>query len=129
MSDPRPSILLVEDDAAIRFTMEAMIRPLQTDVTAVNDGQEALDAVARSVPDLILLDLMLPHVNGYQFLRAFREDHPDVPVIVVSAKSDSMDLYWAKKLGVREYIQKPFSSQQLRKAIEAALREETVSGS
>ena len=124
----KSAILTIEDDPAIRFTIEAMIRPLQTEVISVADGQQALDAVSDAVPDLILLDLMLPHVNGYQFLRAFREEHADVPVIVVSAKNDSMDLYWAKKLGVREYIQKPFTSQQLRKAVEAALREETVPG-
>lgn len=118
MEPTTPKVLLVEDDPSIRFTLEAMLRRLKVDVVSACDGREALDRVDEIAPDLILLDLMMPKLNGYQFLRAFRrQDDRDTPVIIVSVKKDPIDRYWAGKLGVDAYVQKPFTFEEISRAI------------
>ena len=121
MESNAPKILLVGDDDSMRFTLAAMLRRLKIDVVFARGGSEALDIVDEVAPDLILLDLMVPKLNGYQLLRALRKsDERATPVIIVSAKKDPIDRHWAGKLGGASYVQKPFTFQEISQAIEQA---------
>jgi CheY-like chemotaxis protein len=116
------TVLIVEDEASIRLSVEISLRSLPVRCITAENGQQALDLVDADPPDLILLDVMMPVMNGYQFLRSYRQRYGHAtPVIVITAKYDSIDLYWSKKFAITEYIQKPFESGQLRRAVEKAL--------
>jgi two-component system response regulator AdeR len=122
MSAEAPSVLIVEDDPGIRTLLSRLVARLGLTCRVAQDGEEALLAVAEGTPDLIILDLMMPGMNGFQFLRAYREGGAlETPVIVVTAKDDAFDQFWAHKLGVRHFLVKPFAPQAILGAIEEAL--------
>ena len=126
MTAQKARVLVVEDDDLVLRTLTAMLEKMDAEVLCAHDGAEAIDMCERSRPDLVLLDLMMPRMNGFQFLRAFRQqDQWDTPVIIVSAKNDPVDHYWAGKLGAVSYLQKPFPLQRLTQVIEEALATRT----
>jgi len=119
---PRQLVLVVEDDPAIREGLAATLESEGYDVALAANGNDAL-AMARTVePALVLLDIMLPGRNGYDVCRDLRRTHPDLPVIMLTAKSESIDKVIGLELGADDYITKPFGVRELLARIGAVLR-------
>ncbi len=115
-------ILVVEDNAALAEGIEYNLRLDGYDVRIAEDGVVALDAARHWKPDLVLLDLMLPGMDGYQVLRGVREQDKQVPVIILSARSEEADKVRGFKLDADQYVTKPFSIVELLERIAALLR-------
>ena len=116
------TILVVEDDPSISrgLTMNLGLEGFRA-VTAA-DGEEALRMAASQRPDLIVLDLMLPKIDGLEVIRRLRAQAEDVPIVVLSAKGDEADKVLALSLGADDYVTKPFGLAELIARIRAALR-------
>ena len=127
MSNETRRILLVEDEKAIRDAVTAYLERENYWVTAVGDGQEALEEFSKHHFDLVILDLMLPRVPGERVCRAIR-DNSDVPIIMLTARGEERDELQGFELGVDEYISKPFSPKILVARVEAILRRTQGSG-
>ena len=114
MSRESRHILLVEDDRILRRACEASLRRTGFAVTTAGDGQEALDHIKADIPDLILLDLLMPRVNGLEVLRSLRADTrtKDVPVLVLSNSSREQDIEEINQLDIAGYLVKSNLSLQ-----------------
>jgi DNA-binding response OmpR family regulator len=124
----QPVALLVEDDELVSRSISSLLERNQVQVVTATDGQEALDLIDRRHFDLVLLDLMLPEVNGFQFLRALRHtDQEDLPVVVVTSRTDPVNHFWARRLGAVEYIEKPVDNEYLMEVVERCLRARKLS--
>jgi DNA-binding response OmpR family regulator len=113
-------ILIVEDDVTIATLLSDNLADEGFEVRCVADGDVAVGALRTFAPDLVLLDLMLPGVDGFELCRLWRERH--VPLIVVSARSETPDKVKALRLGADDYITKPFALAELMARIHAVLR-------
>lgn len=123
MSRLQPVALLVEDDELVSRSIRSLLERNRIEVYTAADGQEALDLVDRARFDIVLLDLMLPDVNGFQFLRALRHtDQQDVPVVVVTSRTDPVNHFWARRLGAMEYIEKPVDGDYLMEVVDRCIR-------
>jgi DNA-binding response OmpR family regulator len=121
MSDRAPRILLVDDEQPIQTLLSF---PLQRDgyeVIAASDGEEALSRFSEQPFDLVVLDLMLPKVDGLEVCRRLRASSA-VPIIMLTAKSEEIDKVLGLELGADDYITKPFSMREFRSRVKAALR-------
>ena len=118
-------LLVVDDEPAIRLLMQAILSQEGHDVDTASDGVEALASVESDLPDVILLDLAMPHMDGWRFLEELRSRdlRSRVRVIIVSAMSDSDTLERGEVEGVREHIAKPFDADAVVRSVEAALQE------
>ena len=114
-------ILVVDDDPRLVRLVKANLEPEGYQVLAVADGSSALEAVEREDPDLILLDLMLPGMDGYELCQRIRE-FSDTPVIMLTARGEDADKVRGLRLGADDYITKPFSIGELMARVEAVLR-------
>jgi two-component system response regulator MtrA len=114
-------ILLVEDDASIRETTALGLEAAGLAVTTAGGGQEALDRFRRGAFDLVVLDLMLPELGGYDVCREIRKTSA-VPIVILSARSDTVDVVVGLELGADDYVTKPFELPELVARIRAALR-------
>ena len=114
-------VLVVDDDPAMRRTLSINLRARDYDVETAGDGRSALQIVDERMPDVILLDLGLPDLDGVSVLTRLRS-FTRVPVIVVSARSESDDKVEALDLGADDYITKPFSIEELMARVRAASR-------
>ena len=121
MGEMNPKILIVEDEKAISDAARAYLERESYEVTAVGDGQEALDVFASSDFDLIILDLMLPHVQGEEVCRIIRKTS-NVPIIILTAKGEINDRILGLELGADDYLVKPFSLRELVARVRAILR-------
>ena len=121
MSNETRRILLVEDEKAIRDAVTAYLERENYWVTAVGDGQEALEEFSKHHFDLVILDLMLPRVPGERVCRAIR-DNSDVPIIMLTAKGEVEDRIIGLELGADDYLIKPFSPRELVARVRALLR-------
>ncbi len=121
MSVPTRRILVVEDEKAIRQAVAAYLEKEGYWVTAVVDGQEALDEFEKKSFDLVVLDLMLPGVPGEDVCRAIR-DVSDTPIIMLTAKGELEDRVTGLELGADDYLVKPFSPRELVARVRALLR-------
>ena len=115
------TILVVEDEPSIAEIVALYLERAGFAVRTVGDGQEALDESARSLPDLVVLDLMLPRVDGYEVLRRLRATS-DTPVIMLTARKTEVDRIAGLELGADDYVVKPFSAQELVSRVRAVLR-------
>ncbi len=108
-------ILLVEDEKNVILGVRTCLDAVGYDVEIVEDGEEALNSVNREHPDLILLDLLLPKVDGFEVLKTLKdnEETSKIPVIVLSAKAEEVDRQRAMDLGAETYMTKPFKPQEL----------------
>ncbi len=116
------TVLLVEDDERIS---EPLIRVLTTeefDVVHVAAGQPAIDHVIAEVPDLVLLDLTLPDIDGLDVCRRLRADHPTLPIVMLTARAEEMDVIVGLGAGADDYVAKPFRLAELVARIKARLR-------
>lgn len=116
------TVLVVEDDAGIRKALQMNLGLEGYRVLCAEDGELALKAVEKENPDLLLLDLMLPRLNGLDVIRELRQREIDVPVIVLSAKDQEADKVLALSLGADDYITKPFGLAELLARVRAGLR-------
>lgn len=116
------AVLLVEDDERISEPLIRVLRAEDLDVTHVAAGQPALDAVALNTPDLVLLDLTLPDLDGLDVCRRLRVDHPGLPIIMLTARAEEMDVIVGLGAGADDYVAKPFRLAELVARIKARLR-------
>src|SRR5215472_1644790 len=114
-------VLLVEDDGAIRTALTRALREQGHSVNAVASGMPALSAAVEQKPDVVLLDLGLPDVDGADVLSMLRAVS-DVPVIVATARDDETEVVRVLDLGADDYVIKPFSAAQLNARLRAVLR-------
>ena len=114
-------ILLVEDDPSIRETTSLGLEGAGFEVTAAADGREGLDRFRRGRFDLVVLDLMLPGVDGYEVCREIRKTS-GVPIVILSARSDTVDVVVGLELGADDYVTKPFELPELVARVRAAMR-------
>jgi DNA-binding response OmpR family regulator len=115
------TVLLVEDDPAIRTALMRSLRELGHAVTAVSSGMPALTGAVENKPDVVLLDLGLPDIDGADVLSMLRAVS-DVPVIVATARDDEAEIVRVLDLGADDYVIKPFTAAQLNARIRAVLR-------
>ncbi len=114
-------ILVVDDKASMRRLVQDYLEAEGFHVVTAENGQVALFAARREKPDLILLDIMMPEMDGYEFLRAYRKEQ-DTPVILLTARLDETDKVAGLELGADDYITKPFGMRELVARIRAVLR-------
>jgi DNA-binding response OmpR family regulator len=117
----KQKVLIVDDDNNIAELISLYLTKECYDTRIVNDGEEALTAFDQYSPNLILLDLMLPGIDGYQVCREIRT-RSNVPIIMLSAKGEIFDKVLGLELGADDYILKPFDSKELVARVKAVLR-------
>ena len=117
-----PRVLVVEDDEAIAQVLQRTLRLEGYDVKIAADGVSALDHAHSFLPDLIILDLGLPSLDGVDVIREVRKHDADVSILVLSARHGESDKVLALSLGADDYVTKPFDNAELMARIEARLR-------
>lgn len=124
MGDENKKILIVEDDQHIRKLFNILVRRDGVDIDEAVEGNEALEKLHANRYDLVILDIMMPNVDGFSILKDLRErpETAQLPVIVVTAKTEDKDLMKGYGLGANYYITKPFEPQDLIHSIELILK-------
>jgi two-component system, OmpR family, response regulator len=125
---PLARLVVVEDDDSIRDLLGAGLRFARYDVQTVADGASALRLITASVPDLVILDVSLPDMDGFEVCRRLRSAGDSVPVIFLTARRDTDDLRNGFSEGGDDYLTKPFSLDELTFRIEAVLRRSGTRG-
>jgi len=115
-------VLIVEDSEALAYGLRNSLEIAGFEVLLARDGVEGLEMARTMAPDLVLLDLMLPVMDGYHMLRALRDEGDDVPVLVLTARGEEGDKVLGFRLGADDYVTKPFGLLELLARIEARLR-------
>jgi DNA-binding response OmpR family regulator len=115
-------ILVVDDEPNIREVVELYLRREGFEVEVTGDGAAALAAIERKMPDLIVLDLMLPVLGGLQVTRVLRQGDYNIPIIMLTAKGEEADRIAGLELGADDYLTKPFSPKELVARVKAVLR-------
>lgn len=120
----QPNVLLVEDEAAQREVLRYNLEAEGFSVTIARDGEEALERVSEALPDLILLDWMLPHVSGIEVCRRLRlrPETRGIPILMLSARSEEVDKVRGLETGADDYVIKPYSVAELMARLRAHLR-------
>ncbi len=122
MNEVARRILIVEDEAVIRKAIRMACEKEGYEVVEAENGTEGLHLPESSRPDLILLDLMLPDISGFDVCREVRKSGSGVPIIILSAKSEEIDIVVGLEIGADDYITKPFRARELLARIAAHLR-------
>jgi len=115
------TILVVDDQGSVRQLLREYLTEQGFRVLTAADGQDALHMARHEPPDLILLDIMMPRLDGYQFLREYRREHR-TPVIIITAREEETDAVLGLDLGADDYVVKPFRMRELVARIQAVLR-------
>jgi DNA-binding response OmpR family regulator len=118
----RVSVLVVEDDPGIALGLQINLQNERYEVHLADDGEKALRMVRELAPDLMILDVMLPKMNGFEVLQTLRKEGSTLPVIVLSARSGEMDKVSGLELGAEDYVAKPFSLAELLARVRGAIR-------
>jgi DNA-binding response OmpR family regulator len=121
MPTDTPRILLVDDEESVQKLLSYPLRSDGYEVVAATDGQEALDRFDEGTFDLVVLDVMLPRVDGFDVCRQLRA-RSAVPIIMLTAKAEEFDKVLGLELGADDYITKPFSMREFRSRVKAVLR-------
>ncbi len=119
---PTETILIIEDDPAMLRGLKDNFEFEGYRVATAADGERGLEAALRLAPDLIVLDIMLPKVNGYEICRLIRRRKLDMPIIMLTAKGQEADIVLGLNLGADDYVTKPFSIKELLARANALLR-------
>ena len=122
-------MLVAEDDRSVRESLVRALRLEGYDVTAVNDGEQALVAVDADPPDLLVLDIMMPHVDGLTVCRRLRARQVVLPILMLTARHEVSDRVTGLDAGADDYLVKPFALDELSARMRALLRRTSVSGS
>src|SRR5512145_1364352 len=115
------SILVVEDEPALRDTLSYNLKKDGFTVETVGDGRAALDSARKLRPDLIVLDLMLPEIDGFEVCRILRKEMT-TPILMLTARDDEIDRVVGLEVGADDYLTKPFSMRELMARVKAQLR-------
>ena len=115
------TVLVVDDEERLRSLLQAYLSQEGFDVVTATNGLEALRMARLSKPDLIILDLMMPEMDGYEFMRLHKRDR-DTPIIILTARVDETDSVLGLELGADDYVTKPFSPRVLAARARAVLR-------
>jgi DNA-binding response OmpR family regulator len=118
-------ILIVDDELSILVPIKFLLEKSDFHVDLAQSGKDALDKIAQSKPDLILLDIMLPDLDGYEIYQMIRErpEWDDIKVIYLTAKNRDVDIAKGLNLGVDAYITKPFSNAELLEKVQSLLKQ------
>jgi DNA-binding response OmpR family regulator len=115
------TILVVDDKANVRQLLQDYLTEQGFQVTTATNGREAIYEARRAKPDLILLDIMMPEMDGYEFLRQYRQEK-STPVIIITAREEETDAVLGLELGADDYVIKPFRMRELVSRVKAVLR-------
>src|ERR1035437_3838101 len=115
-------ILIIEDDPTLLRVLKDNFASRGHRVQTAPDGEQGLDAALNSAPDLIILDIMLPKINGFEICRAVRAEKLDMPILMLTAKGQEEDIVRGLELGADDYITKPFRMRELVARAQAFLR-------
>ncbi|MBE9177399.1 response regulator [Oculatella sp. LEGE 06141] len=118
------TVLVVEDSVAQREMITDLLEGSGLSVTVASDGIEALEQIQGHPPDLVVLDIVMPRMNGYEVCRRLKADPKTqhVPVVMCSSKGEEFDRYWGMKQGADAYIAKPFQPTELVGTVKQLLR-------
>jgi DNA-binding response OmpR family regulator len=119
---PRKRVLVIEDDSSIALGLRINLESEGYEVLSAEDGEAGLVMVREQQPDLVILDVMLPKLNGFQVLQTVRREGLNMPIIVLSARTGEMEKVTGLELGAEDYVAKPFSLAELLARVRAALR-------
>jgi OmpR family response regulator RpaB len=117
----KEKILVVDDEASIRRILETRLSMIGYEVVTAGDGEEAIAMFRDEIPDLVVLDVMMPKLDGYGVCQELRKES-DVPIIMLTALSDVADRITGLELGADDYVVKPFSPKELEARIRSVLR-------
>ena len=120
------TVLIVEDDATLLRGLSDNFRAHDYHVITAADGRQGLDAALTHAPDLIVLDIMLPKINGYEFCRLVRRQGLEMPIIMLTARGQEEDIIRGLELGADDYVTKPFSIRELLARTRAFLRRQAA---
>ena len=111
----KKKILVVEDELDVQKALRIRLEACNWEVVVASDGEEGLQKIKEEEPDLILLDIMLPKMNGYKVCRSikFNDKYRHIPVIMLTVRSDKRDIVLGLNSGADEYLTKPYSSTEL----------------
>lgn len=121
MAERAPRILLVDDEQSIQTLLSYPLRKEGYEVVQASDGREALERFGEAAFDLVVLDVMMPRIDGLEVCRRLRA-RSDVPIIMLTAKAEEIDKVVGLEMGADDYITKPFSMREFRSRVKAALR-------
>ncbi len=119
---PQETILIIEDDRTMLTGLKDNFEFKGYTVITSQDGEKGLEKALQKNPDLIILDLMLPGLNGYEICRVLREQNMEMPIIMLTAKNQESDIVLGLNLGANDYVTKPFSIKELIARVNAFLR-------
>lgn len=122
MSDKEKKILIVEDEPSLIFTLQDTLESEGYNVKVVSNGTDALEMVKENTPDLMILDLMLPGMSGYEICEKVRSMKYTFPIIMLTARDQEVDKVEGLNIGADDYITKPFGVKELLARIKARLR-------
>ena len=124
MTDQKKSVLIVEDEEDILALLHYNLIKAGYNAECASHGEEALEAIAAKIPDLILLDLMLPGIDGMEICRRLRSDETtsEIPIIMLTARGEEEDIVCGLELGADDYVTKPFSIKVLLARVQTVLR-------
>lgn len=118
----KPRVLIAEDDPGVRTSLTRALGFQGYDVTAVNDGAQALEQVDRQLPDVVILDVSMPHVDGLTACRMMRDKYRHLPIIMLTARHEVSDRVAGLDAGADDYVVKPFALEELSARLRAMLR-------
>ena len=113
--------LLIDDDQKLGDLLKNYLKSYDIDLSAINDPRNAIDSINHLAPDLLILDVMMPHINGFELCKMIREES-DTPIIILSARGESDDKVKGIDLGADDYLSKPFEARELVARIHSLLR-------
>lgn len=118
------TVLVVEDSVTQREMITDLLKGSGLTVTVASDGVEAMEQIQGRTPDLVVLDIVMPRMNGYEVCRRLKADPKtqNVPVVMCSSKGEEFDRYWGMKQGADAYIAKPFQPTELVGTVKQLLR-------
>ncbi len=126
---PEAHILLCEDDQGVREALQRALRFEGYRVTTASDGGQALEAVGTEIPDLVVLDVMMPYIDGLTVCRRVRDKHRTLPILMLTARHEVSDRVAGLDAGADDYVLKPFALDELLARVRALLRRSSPSGS
>lgn len=120
----RPKILIVDDDASIRHNLVEILKPVQYDIRLFDQGQPLLEALTEGAPDLIILDVMLPDINGFELCRQIKTDnrYQHIPIILITSMDGKEALAEGVEAGADDFLHKPLNKIELRARVQSMLR-------